>query len=226
MTTPLPQQNWIEDLPDSIRAEVLACMPERSYASGDMIYRAGEAGHELYQVSRGNVRIYTISEDGRELLYDLFPVGACFGEASLIDGGPRPHMTQAVGDVCLRVMGQDDFEALWRRYPEVSMAVARLQTYRARRLYGIYEQVSLSALSRRMAGRLSTLAATVGDAREDGIYFRLRITQEDIGSLVAGSRQSVNKILKQWQQEEVIDLAYGSLVIRDLSTLERLSAAD
>ncbi|TXS95784.1 Crp/Fnr family transcriptional regulator [Parahaliea maris] len=225
MTIDPTQQNWIHGLPDPIRDEVLACMHERDYAPGDMIYRTGEPGHELYQILRGNVRIFTISEEGRELLYEMFPEGACFGESSLIDEGPRPHMTQAVGDVRLRVLSRDDFEMLWRRYPEVSMAVARLQTYRARRLYGVYEHVSLNALSRRMADRLSVLAATVGEVREDGIYFRLRITQEDIGSLVVGSRQSVNKILKQWQQDNVIDLAYGSLVIRDLATLQRLATA-
>ncbi|MEQ8801835.1 MAG: Crp/Fnr family transcriptional regulator, partial [Haliea sp.] len=185
--------------------------------------RAGEPGNELFRVESGNVRIFNVSEDGRELLYDLFPVGTCFGESSLIDRGLRPHTTQAIGEVVLQVLSREHFERAWKVYPEVSWAVARLQTSRARRLYGFYERVSMDALCRRTARRLWLLAKTMGQQCDDGIHFDIRITQDDIGSLVAGSRQSVNKVLRQWQEDGVIDLAYGSLVVREMAELERLA---
>ncbi|WP_116364038.1 Crp/Fnr family transcriptional regulator [Parahaliea mediterranea] len=216
-------QDWISELPEPLRSEVVDCMTQRQFHNGDLIYRTGDVGNEILQVTQGNVRMFTISESGRELVYDLFPAGTCFGESSLIDGGPRPHTAQAVGRVTLRALARADFERLWSESPVFSRAVARLVSHRTRRLYGIYEQVSHIALSRRMAARLCGLAATAGEQRDDGVHFNLRITQEDIGSLVAGSRQSVNKILRQWQADEIIDLAYGSLIIRDLPTLERLS---
>lgn len=226
MTKRESQQNWVDTLPPPLRDEVLGRMSVRELANGELIYRAGDAADEMYQVVEGAVRIYTLTQDGRELLYDLFPAGACLGEAPLIDDQPRPHMTQAVGAVKLRVLPRADFLELWRAHPAFSLAVARTLCQRSRRLYEIYEGVSLAALSRRMAGRLCALAETVGQAGDDGIHFNIRITQEDIGSLVAGSRQSVNRILRQWQCRGVIDIAYGSLVIRNLPTLERLAAGN
>lgn len=216
-------QDWIGNLPENLRQSVLDLMPVRRYANGDMVYRAHEPGDELYQVVSGNIRIFTLTEDGRELLYDLFASGTCFGETSLIDGGTRAHNVQAIGAVELRVLSRTDFQRLWRDHHEVSCAIAQLICYRQRKLYGIYERVSLNALSKRMAGRLCTLAASMGQNQSDGVHFGMRITQEDIGSLVAGSRQSVNKILKQWQCNGVIDIAYGSLVIKDLPVLEQLA---
>ncbi len=216
-------QDWIGNLPPSIKEEVMAHTAERRYSNGEMIYRAGEPGDEMFRIASGNVRIYTLTEEGRELLYDLLPVGACFGESSLIDAGPRPHMTHAVGEVLVHVLSRQQFERLWREYPEVSLNIAQMMQRRSRRLYNVYEQVSLAVLSRRMAGRLCSLADIVGVAQEDGIHFRVRITQEDIGSLVAGSRQSVNRILKEWQCQGVIDVAYGSLVIRDKNHLRQIA---
>nr|WP_241263146.1 Crp/Fnr family transcriptional regulator [Parahaliea mediterranea] len=198
-------------------------MGTRQYHRGELVYRAGEPGNEIYQVIEGTTRIYTLTTDGRELLYELMPPGACFGESSLIDAQPRPHMAQAVTDVKLRVLELADFQALWRESPELSHAVALVLCRRTRRLYEIYEGVSLAALSRRMARRLCVLADSIGEDRDDGVHFQIRLTQEDIGSLVAGSRQSVNKILKQWQCDGLINLAYGSLVIRQLATLEQLA---
>lgn len=219
------QQDWIGNLPPPLREQVLACMPARRFVDGELIYRAGDKGEELYRVERGNVRIFSLTDGGRELLYGLFSPGSCFGEASLIDGEARPHTTQAIGDVVLRVLARERFEWLWNAHPEVSWAVARLQIARARRLYGFYEQVSLDALSQRIAHRLCSLAKTLGHPRDDGVYFDMRLTQEDIGLLVAGSRQSVNKVLRQWRRDGLIELAYGSLTIRDLPSLEQLALA-
>lgn len=215
--------NWIDTLSPALHQRVRGRMSTREYRRGEIVYRAGEPGREVFQVVEGTVRIFTLTADGRELLYDLMPPGACFGEASLIDGLPRPHMAQAVGDTRLRVLGQADFQALWREFPELSHAVAVVLCRRSRKLYEIYEGVSLAALSRRMARRLCALADNIGDDRVDGVHFQIRLTQEDIGNLVVGSRQSVNKILKQWQCEGLINLAYGTLVIKQLDTLQELA---
>ncbi len=226
MRTPSPKpedQDWIGGLPQELRDEVIALMSERRYAHGEMIYRAGDPGEEMFRIASGNVRVYTLTEEGRELLYDLLPRLACFGESALIDDGPRPHMSQAVGETRLWVLPRHHFERLWKSSPEVSIGIARVMQRRSRRLYNVYEQVSMEVLSRRMAGRLCSLADIVGDEQVDGVHFRVRITQEDIGSLVAGSRQSVNRILKQWECEGVIDVAYGSLVIRNKPHLKRIA---
>jgi CRP/FNR family cyclic AMP-dependent transcriptional regulator len=214
--------HWMDRLPEDLRREVKGKMIKREISSGETIYRAGDPGDEVYHILSGTVRIYTLTDDGRELLYDLFPPGTSFGESSLIDDRPRPHMTEAVGPVTLGVLSRAAFFELWRSHPEFSHAIAWILSQRSRRLYEIYEGVSLAALSRRMAGRLCSLARTTGQEREGVVHFDMRITQEDIGSLCAGSRQSVNKILKQWQLEGMIDVAYGSLVINKLPALQRL----
>jgi len=224
MTGPRDAADWIDTLPEPLRTEVLGRMQTRRHEHGELVYRCGEPGTELLQIVSGAVRIYTLTADGRELLYDLFPAGTCFGETSVLDDLPRAHMTQAIGPTTLRVLSRADFLDLWRRHPEISLAVARVLCARARRLYTIYESVSLAALSRRMAVRLCALSGSIGEERPDGVHFNMRLTQEDIGSLTAGARQSVNRVLKQWQGEGIIDLAYGTLVIRRLPELQRLAA--
>jgi CRP/FNR family cyclic AMP-dependent transcriptional regulator len=215
-------KTWMDRLPQPLREEVLAAMTTARFRAGELIYRAGDTGNEMYQILEGAVRIYTLTDDGRELLYDIFSAGNVFGEAVLLDDNPRSHMVEAIGDVTLGVLSRADFHAFWRRDPEFSLAIAWVLSQRARRMFELYEGVSLAALSRRMAGRLCSLAKSVGHMRNGTVYFDLRLTQEDIGALVAGSRQSVNKILKQWQLDGVIDVAYGSLVIKKLTALKSL----
>lgn len=218
------RQNWIARLPKSVREEVAGRLVAREYKEGEFLYEAGQPGSELFQVRAGVVRLFTLEDDGRELLWDLFATGTCFGETTLIDGEPRAHSAQAMNDCVINVLAKTDFQALWVTYPEVSMAIAQLLSARGRRLYGVYRSITLSALSSRMAERLVALAETCGHQRSDGIHFGVRITQEAIGNLVVGSRQSVNRILREWQEEGVIELNYGSVIISDIEALRALSA--
>jgi CRP-like cAMP-binding protein len=48
------------------------------------------------------------------------------------------------------------------------------------------------------------------------------MTQRDLANNVGGSRESVNKHLQCLHRAGVIDLAKGSIVIRDRMALERL----
>jgi hypothetical protein len=39
--------------------------------------------------------------------------------------------------------------------------------------------------------------------------------------MVAASRQAVNKNLKEWENQEIIDLSYGKLIIKNLPALKK-----
>lgn len=216
-------QCWDLSLPDAARADLEGCLKERRYGDKEYIYQAGQDGEEMFQIASGVVRLYALTTDGRELLYDFFRAGIWFGESTLIDGKPRAHNCQAVGEVTVKVLRLEDFQRLWTTYPEISLAISRVLTSRARQLYTLYEGISLTVLSKRMAGRLCTFAETLGEERDDGIHFPTRITQEDIGSLVVGSRQSVNQILRRWSSEGLIDVSYGNLIIRKIADLKKLA---
>ena len=224
LSSDIDPQNWIGRLPDTLRERIEHKIHRRHVAAGELIYVAGEVGQATFQMESGIVRLYTLSDDGRELVYDFLRAGMCFGETSIIDGLPRAHMAQAVTETVITVLRGSDLKLLMSKHPEIAIAFCQLLTSRARRLYTIYEGVSLAALSRRMATRLSDLASTIGEVQEDGVHFPLRITQEDIGTLVVGSRQTVNRILKGWQARGLIDLQYGALVIKNPTALRELHA--
>ena len=222
MDIELAQYNWIERLPEPVKVSVRGCMTARHYVAGEVVYRTGDPGDELYQLVSGNIRLYTVDPKGRELLYIIHQAGNCFGEMSLIDNLPRAHIAQAIGETELCVMRRRQFEQLWMLYPEISRELCRLLCSRERSMFGVFEDRSLLPLPARIAIRLYQLASTLGTEQRDGIHFDLRITQEDISLMVAASRQAVNKVLKDWQGEGIIDISYGNFIVKDLQALKIL----
>jgi CRP-like cAMP-binding protein len=69
--------------------KLAAIARERSYRTGEIIFREGDSGAELYLILEGRVRISReVSGMGEEALAVLGP-GDAFGEMSIIDDFPR-----------------------------------------------------------------------------------------------------------------------------------------
>lgn len=56
-------------------------------------------------VLRGQVRISILSEEGKELVFNLIQPGECFGEIALLDGQPRSAAATLVGQCVLFAPG-------------------------------------------------------------------------------------------------------------------------
>jgi CRP-like cAMP-binding protein len=76
------------------RAELSARADERLYGQGETIVRQGDAGHSMFVIGRGRVRV--VEASGRELA--VFAEGGYFGEMSMLTGQPRSASVQAIDE--------------------------------------------------------------------------------------------------------------------------------
>jgi CRP-like cAMP-binding protein len=113
---------------------ILYCIRDRHLKSGEVLFRAGDAGDALYIVARGKVEVLngTSSNAGspRGTIATLGP-GHAFGEMSLISGGPRTATICAVEDTHLLEIAKEDFEQLVEQDSELADAVKRISHQRA-----------------------------------------------------------------------------------------------
>lgn len=84
---------------------------ERQFPKGQVIFRQGDSGEEMFVISRGRVRL-TIGADGHEREIAVLGPGEFFGELSLLSDIPRTATAQAVEDATLLAIGKDVFAML------------------------------------------------------------------------------------------------------------------
>lgn len=99
-----------------------------SFASGQVVFRAGESGDRLYVVRSGAVEL----RHGDIVLERLGP-GEMFGEMAIIDGSPRSATAVACEDSELVPIDQPRFHALCQHTPFFAENVMRLIAGRLRR---------------------------------------------------------------------------------------------
>jgi len=181
----------------------------RKVKKGTVLFRKGDPGTTLYAVLSGAVRISAPSRQGQDAIFNLIPSGEIFGEIALLDGGARTADALVIEDSDLMLIERRDFVPLVRDNPELAMKLVEIVCARLRKTTEQVEDVMFHGLPTRLAKtllQLSERSASAGDGK-------LRLTQRDLGQVVGVSRESVNKLLRDWQRRKWLKLERGGLVI-------------
>ena len=179
----------------------------RFYKAGEVIYFQGDEGSSMFRLLEGAVRLSVSRADGRELYFVMLGAGDCFGISNYVDGLGRPQTAEARTDACLQVVSSPALDRLTAQFPCFSRAVMKLLSNHMRFLIDLFADSSLNDLPERIARRI--LTAADGNDRPGPID----LSQSDIAHMVGASRQSVNKVLQQFQQERLIEIGYGGLTL-------------
>ncbi len=78
-------------------------------------------------------------------------------------------------------------------------------------------------LPARLAKTLLILAETYGEAvNSGGVRIGFRLSQEELGKMTGVSRESVNKLMRNWQDEGLVAVSHGRVTILDKDRLRAL----
>lgn len=133
---PLHQFELMRELEeDGVLQALAAAVGERTAKAGELIFCAGDDGHELYLVRRGSVRIHVPLEGGKQLSLATYGRGHVFGEMAFLDRRKRSADAQALVETDLYVIPRASFDEVVRSQMLVGVKVfARLARLLAIRL--------------------------------------------------------------------------------------------
>jgi len=216
--------DYISQLPKNIREEIHACMTQRSLESGDSIYQQNEESDALYQVISGEIRIFNVSREGREVLYVTYHKGDTFGEIGVLDQGVRPHNAVANGPTVLSVLQKKDFNDLRQQHPEINEQLILMLCQRLRLVFGFFEGSALLPLPSRLAQRLVNLRIEQEKKHQKNDNTEIHLSQSDLANMMGASRQAISKVLKSWEDQKLIKLDYGKTTILNLKQIRKIAS--
>jgi len=187
----------------------------RRVKKGTILFRKGDPGSSLYAVCAGLVRISVPSVQGQDAIFNLVPPGDLFGEIALLDGGARTADAVVIENSELMVIERRDFIPLVQEYPDVAMKLIEVVCTRLRRTSEQVEDIVFLGLPERLAKALLRLHAR-STANPDNL---IRVTQRDLSQMVGASRESANKLLREWQRKGWLKLRRGGLILTNPKSL-------
>ena len=202
--------------------EILGFAVDRKVRRGQIILQKGDSGSSMMAVLRGRVRISAVSAEGKEIMLNVINPGEVFGEIALLDGKPRSADATAIEDTQLLVVERRHFLPFLSRNQDLILRLLAVLCARLRQTSIALEQIALFDLPARLALMLLKLAGDYGRPSAGGTRIEMKLSQRDLSTLVASSRESVNKQLGAWREDGVIAMEDGFIVLRRRAELEAL----
>lgn len=194
----------------------------RTYRTNEAVFLKGDPGTSMMAVLSGRIRICSYSADGREVVLNVISPGEIFGEIALIDGGERTADAFAMEATELLVLSRRDFLPFLERNPKVCVTLLEVMCKRLRWTSAQVEDFFFLDLRSRLAKRLVHLSEHHGQRTAEGIHIGVRISQHLLASMIGTSREAVNKQLRSWEEEGLIDVKRGSITVLNRDELERI----
>lgn len=233
MLAPLAGDRSLRGLPamkrlSSVQREAVERrMVVRDYRRNAIVYRAGDEARSIYVVLAGVARLSIPTPRGRRVLLHLLPAGELFGHAALVEGGgPRVFEAAAYTDLRIgRVLVGDFLDAVAGPHAHELAPVISFVTERWLTLVLRLARFLTQDLQARVASSLIEAARGFGVEDDRGHVLSVRLTQEAIADLSAGSVRKVNAVLRRFEQQGLLAKEGGRLVLPRLHELETLALA-
>ncbi|MBK1615934.1 Crp/Fnr family transcriptional regulator [Rubrivivax gelatinosus] len=209
---------WFASLPEDLADHLLALARPQQLAAGKRLFARGDAADGLYAIVRGVMRFGAVTGPGQEALLAMLEPPQWFGEIALFDGAARTHDAWAETDCTLLHVPQHELVRLLAARPRHWQAFGRLLTNKLRLTFAAVEELALLPPTPRLARRLAAMAGGYG-AWQGRSKRVLEVSQEQLGLMLALSRQTVNQSLKELEAAGLLRRSRGAIEILDLARL-------
>jgi CRP/FNR family cyclic AMP-dependent transcriptional regulator len=210
-------------IPAGEQGRILALAWERSVQRGQIIFQKGDTDSSMMAVLRGSVRISSGSADGKEVIFNIIRVGEVFGEIALLDGRPRSADATAIEDSTLLVIERRHFLPFLLANQDLVLRMLAVLCQRLRQTSDALGEMVTLDLPGRLARLLVRLADDHGSVTPQGTRIDFKLSQRDIGTRVASSRETVNKQLQVWRDAGWLSLDHGYITLREPARFRDLS---
>lgn len=208
-----------EELSEKSREEIRKGTQVRSYRRGENI-SDGTQCRGIMAVGKGRARVYTVSEEGREItLFRLYQYDVCFlSAACVLRGITFDVMIDAEEDTEIVSISAEVYRKLNSTEISVASFTGEIMADKMSEVMWILDQVMNRKMDSRIAG---FILSETGYTGEDVLH----VTHEQIARELGTAREVVGRLLKYLQKEGAVSYSRGVLTVRDRKMLEEIADA-
>lgn len=189
----------------------------RQVPKGTLIHNGSMDCTGLLLIKSGQLRAYILSEEGREItIYRLFDRDICLFSASCIMRSIQfDLMIQAEKDTEFFMIPAEIYKQVMEESAPVANYTNEVMATRFSEVMWLIEQIMWKSLDKRLAAFLLEESAIEHSTQ-------LKLTHEIIANHLGTHREVVTRMLRYFQNEDMVKLSRGAIEITDKVRLEHL----
>jgi CRP/FNR family transcriptional regulator, anaerobic regulatory protein len=203
-------------MPPALEQEVAHNLRLMKVPAGTSVFSERDPCNGFPIVLRGRVRVSKALESGRELaLYEVTPGESCVISTScMLGSAPYGARGECATDAEIALIPRNTFDRLIAEHRPFREEVLQVFADRILHLMELIESIGFQRLDRRLAASLLGKGAKVS------------ASHQEIAEQLGVSRESVSRLLKQFEQGGCVNLGRGAIEITDAAALRRIASGE
>ncbi|MBI3546919.1 MAG: Crp/Fnr family transcriptional regulator [Gammaproteobacteria bacterium] len=189
---------------------------EKRLEIGATIFSAKEKAEYVYLIREGRIKLFRITEDGRENVVALLGPGDIFGELTLGKDLTHSVFARVFEPAWLCILTRSGFFRLLAGDPQIALTIVSNIGRRLAAQACSIENLSTYDVDLRLGKLLLFLAAEFGSAsagKADAVELTVNLTHQDLANMIAMCRQTITSIINRFKQAELLRYNGKSLVL-------------
>ncbi len=212
----IAQHPYFRELEAELKAPLVDALTLRRYAPGETLFWEDEPSAGLFTLIRGQVKLYRLSPQGRQVVIRLVHPVQTFNEVSVFDQGPNPVNVTAVTESDVWHLPTETFQWALTRSPILMQAVIRTLCRRTRHLVQMVEELSLYRVTCRLARLIARLSP-------EELHGRHRLTQDEMAARLGTVREVITRALQELQHTGAVRVQRGRIFVTDPELLREIA---
>lgn len=175
--------------------EFFSQYPSRMYRKGDVLIDSGEEQKRIYYLESGHVRQYMNTQEGEEIVFNMYKSGAFFPMAWVNDTFVNTHSFQAMDDVFVRIAPYESVLVFVKQQPDILFDLLK-RVYRG--LEGLLSQIE-QLMTGNASDRIKNTLAIL-----EKRHIKLKLTHQDFAALTGLTRETVSREIKKLQKQGTV----------------------
>lgn len=203
-------------LEDDQMDEIMKAIKSVFFKKGEIIYRAGEQSDSLYIVSQGKVRIYRLSESGKEQLVRILTPGDFTGELALFSESIHESYAETIEETMVCTITRRDLQEFLTKFPSISLKI--LAEF-SKRLEASEKQTARFATEKVETRIALFLTELIKEAKPE-MEVVLPMSKKDLASYLGTTPETISRKLAEFEEAGYIkQLPQRRIGILDLEGL-------
>jgi len=190
---------------EDLRALVSLVVPLR-FGKKETIFQEGDVVEGFYVVASGKVKVFKMSEEGKEQVLHVVEPGGSFAEAALFEGGHYPAYAETLSEAEVLFLRKQPFLELIEKRPALSLRMLASLSARLRWMARLVEDISLRDVETRILLFLWREMVDRGVAIKDGATLELPFGKNVLAARLGAAPETFSRALKKLQEEGRIDV--------------------
>ncbi len=178
----------------------------RQIPRGTPIYLPADSADGVLLLAQGRVKIGSYTEDGKQTILAFIEPGEIFGELALMGSEDREEYAEAVEKSTIILISNEMMQQLLADNPAVSLGITKLFGMRRQRIERRLKYLLFRSNRERLVHLLLELAEQYGQPIGDSVDLRIKLSHQDLASIIGSTRETVTVVLGELQAEGLLKL--------------------